>query len=275
METNKQNKAFENNFWKCAKDITNGTFGKDNNKPTFSKEEVQRIYKEKYETPVIVNPKDLEWFPKVNGPSVPYNLEPYTPKDIKLALMRKANQSAPGDDGIVYLYLKKLPYLHRILATAFTMLRKMGVAPSEWAVLKMILLKKDHDAESDDVSNFRPISLTLNLGKLYHTLEADRAIDYMIKNKYLDPTAQKAYISGINGCVEHVTVVNEIIQDAKSKRKSVNINWIDLADAFGSLSHQLIPVVLKHYYFPNIILDYIKSLYSKLQGRLVTNEWET
>ena len=35
----------------------------------------------------------------------------------------------------------------------------------------------------------------------------------MVTNKYLDPLnpiTQKAYMNGINGCAEHVTVVQEV-----------------------------------------------------------------
>ena len=97
------------------------------------------------------------------------------------------------------------------------------------------------------------ISLTLNIGKLYHTLEAQRAINFMVANKYLDPIAQKAYIDGINGCVEHVTVIQEIIQHSKINHKTVHITWFDLEDAFGSVSHMLIPYVMNYYHIPTQI----------------------
>ena len=97
------------------------------------------------------------------------------------------------------------------------------------------------------------ISLTLNIGKLYHTLEAQRAINFMVANKYLDPIAQKAYIDGINGCVEHVTVIQEIIQHSKINHKTVHKTWFDLEDAFGSVSHMLIPYVMNYYHIPTQI----------------------
>ena len=97
-----------------------------------------------------------------------------------------------------------------MLATTFTEIREKGVAPKEWAQSKVILIKKDENGADDDFSNFRMISLTLNIGKLYHTLESQRTIDFMVANKYLDPIAQKAYLEGINGCVEHVCVIQEI-----------------------------------------------------------------
>ena len=56
----------------------------------------------------------------------------------------------------------------------------------------------------------------------------------MVENKYLDPTAQKSYIEGVNGCIEHVTVVQEVIHNAKVNHATTQITWFDLEDAFGS-----------------------------------------
>ena len=85
-------------------------------------------------------------------------------------------------------------------------------------------------------------------------------------NNYLDPSAQKAYIQGINGCVEHVQVVQEVIQHAKANNKTAHITWVDLVDAFISLSHMLIEHVLMNYHIPIRTINYIKSIYSKLIG---------
>ena len=81
---------------------------------------------------------------------------------------------------------------HYVLSTLFTKIRESAIAPDVWGSSKVILLHKAGEAE--DPSNFRMISLTLNIGKLYHTLEAQRSINFMIQNNYIDPTAQKAFI---------------------------------------------------------------------------------
>ena len=168
-----------------------------------------------------------------------------------------------------------MPYIHKVLATAFTGIRDTGKAPEAWASSKVILIKKNEDGPDDDPTNFRMISLTLNIGKLYHSLEAQRTIDFMVSNKYLDPTSQKAYIEGINGCIEHITVVQEIIEDAKHNNKTVHITWFDLEDAFGSVSHMLIPYVMEYYNLPSRIITYITDLYSKLKGTVETHKWKT
>ena len=46
-------------------------------------------------------------------------------------------------------------------------------------------------------------------------------------------------------------------------------------DVFGSVPHALIPYVMKHYNFPNRIITYIPSLYSKLEGTVLTKDWES
>ena len=125
------------------------------------------------------------------------------------------------------------------------------------------------------LTNFRMIALTSNIAKLYHTIEAQRTLDFMISNQYLDPTAQKAYLDGVNGCVEHVAVVQEIIDHAISNKKTAHLTWFDLEDAFGSLNHTLIQYVFKYYHIPQKIITYIASLYSKLQGTVETKDWSS
>ena len=167
-----EEKLYRKDFWSSARNVTNGTFGTQSSQPTFEKSTADEYYKNKYENATIIDYDELKWFPKVDKPSVSYNLSPYRPKDIKHALYKKSNNSAPGEDDIVYHYLKKMPYLHKVLATTFTEIREKGVAPKEWAQSKVILIKKDENGADDDFSNFRMISLTLNIGKLYHTLES-------------------------------------------------------------------------------------------------------
>ena len=192
-----------------------------------------------------------------------------------MSLLNKKKNSTPGYDDIVYEYLFNMPFLHQTLATAFTRIRDKGIAPKSWGESKVILIKKDSEASDNDPCNFCMISLTLNIGKLFHTLEAGRTLSFMLENKYLDPSAQKAYVNGINGCVEHVTVVNEAIQHAKLNHKTLHATWFDLRDAFGSVPHVLIEYVMSYYHIPIQIINYIKNLYSKFEGKVFTKNWES
>ena len=98
------------------------------------------------------------------------------------------------------------------------------MAPDVWGSSKIILLHKGGSAE--DPSLFRMISLTMNIGKLYHTMEAKRHMEFMINNGYINPATQKAFIEGINGCVEHIEVVQEVIQNAWLNKKNSSHNLV-------------------------------------------------
>ena len=58
-------KAFKRDFWGTAKSVTNGTFGKTNQGPTFEKDTADKYYKDKYENAVNITHEDLSWFPNV------------------------------------------------------------------------------------------------------------------------------------------------------------------------------------------------------------------
>ena len=79
----------------------------------------------------------------------------------------------------------------------------------------------------------------------------------------------------MNGCIEHITILQEVIEDARIRKKDLHITWFDLQDAFGSVNHQLIPFTMKHYHFPQFIIDYISNLYKKINGRIMTKNWES
>ena len=53
--------------------------------------------------------------------------------------------------------------------------------------------------------------------------------------------------------------MDEIIKDTKSKSKTVNITFFDLADAFGSVPHTLITESLRRNNFPPEVSLYIKN----------------
>jgi hypothetical protein len=144
-EIKKQEKAYKDDFHKFAKAITKGTYGKPTVRPTFSCEEANKFYSDKYSTHTTVDPNELLWFPEVSLPTVPYDLSPYTPEDIYSALRNKTPDSAPGDDEILYGFLVKMPSTHRFLSTVFTGIRDTSMAPEIWGSSKIILLEKGED----------------------------------------------------------------------------------------------------------------------------------
>ena len=118
----------------------------------------------------------------------------------------------------------------------------------------MALLKKGsltHDLEIP--SEFRPITMTATMGKIFLSIISDRLQNFLVKNSYIPRKVQKGFLSGIAGCVEHTFMLFEAMKEAKSEQRQIVISWIDLANAYGSVRHNLIQFALNWFHVPKLI----------------------
>ena len=137
-------------------------------------------------------------------------------------------------------------------------------------VSRVSLIHKDGDTSLPE--NFRMISLTSCVSKVFHQILANWLVEYIVENKFVDKSVQKAFIYGINGCIDHNQVVQEI---SRYKKRTVHITFFDIADAFGSVSHDIISHSLKRFDVPQNVSLYIENLYSKLQGSIAGCNWSS
>ena len=213
----KHEKLFKTKFFKFAKSACNGTLDSDLPGPEFSKADADKFFFERYSREVPIDITKLDWFSVPNQQEAPYPETTITPKLVKQILWNKNADTAPGEDGLLCGVLARLPSVHHFLATLYNKIDAEGIAPSTWACCNMTLCLKAGSPK--DPANFRPIALSSNLGKVFHQIKADHLTEYMLENKYIDPAVQKAFLRKINGCVEHIQVIQEIIQDAKSRKR--------------------------------------------------------
>ena len=170
---------------------------------------------DQYNTSTYSVPRDIDFtqlhcFPQL--PTSPestnftnFNIDPFRPRYIKNILSKSNKLSAPGPCGITYRTLLKLETTHHILATYFNKIFMSGAHPTSWgeSVVKLI-----HKKGATSVpSNFRMTALSGCIGKTYHLLLADRLTTFLNANKLIDPELQKAFLPGINGCIERNIVI--------------------------------------------------------------------
>jgi hypothetical protein len=256
----KHEKLYKHNFFKFAKKACNDTLDNDEIGPSFSSLQANHYYKSKYSSPVVIDPVQLFWFPQTDLPTVQYDTSRITPSIVKEILRKKSATSAPGEDGLMYGFLSNLPAVHHFLATLYNKIDECGIAPDCWTDSLVVLIHKG--GEIDDAGNFRMIALTSCMGKPYHLIKAHRLSSFMVSNGYLDATIQKGFMEQINGCIEHTTLLQEIIQHARHQKRTLHMSSFDLQDAFGSISHDLIAIALRHYHVPEQTIKYIEDLYS-------------
>lgn len=60
----------------------------------------------------------------------------------------------------------------------------------------------------------------------------------MTRNKYVDISIQKERVSGFSGYIEDTSIISQLFPEAK--QKDITVVWLDLANAYGIISHVLI-----------------------------------
>ena len=90
-----------------------------------------------------------------------------------------------------------------------------------------------------------------------------------LANKYLDPSRLYATVPG---CTEHHLKLSSVLNEV---HKALAVCWLDLANAYGSVHHSLINFSLQHYHAPPQFLATVQGLYSGLNAKVISADWET
>ena len=196
-----------------------------------------------------------------------------TLSDIKKSIRSKRNKAAAGLNSLTYVLYKCCP---AILPTLHNIFKKIWLSrdvPASWAAAFIVLLSKSDVV--NDPGEFRPIAITDTIGKLFFSILSSRLEKFMVHNKFIDNTLQKGFLSETPGCLEHTFTLYELMQNAKREKRQLVISWIDLANAYGSVRHNLIQFALNWYHVPKEIQELIFDYYEKLTAKVQTKAWTT
>ena len=206
-------------------------------------------------------------------PATPFNQSKISLAELRRLLKKKSNRGAPGPDGITYCVFKRSSHLQRALVQLFNDVLRTGITPQSWAVANIVLIPKPGGA-TDDVKDLRPIALTNTMGKLFTAIVARRLEVFLRANGSWDRT-QKGFASATQGCMEHSFTLQQALQDARSRQNSIAVAWLDLKNAFGSISHKMVQFALRAYGVPLPFCQLIFALYNPLCARVSTPAWST
>ncbi|GFO27371.1 reverse transcriptase [Plakobranchus ocellatus] len=179
-----------------------------------------------------------------------------------IVVVNKARaKSAPGLNGVPYLLYKRCPNvlkkLHKILRSAWKNIK----ISKEWMTAEGVYIPKEQDSRG--INQFRPISLLNVECKLFFSVMASRLTKHLTENGYLDTSVQKGGIPGVSGCLEHATMIWEAIQRAKSEKLNLDVVWLDLANAYGSVPYEMIQLALRMYHVPEVIQVMLDDYFTK------------
>ena len=115
---------------------------------------------------------------------------------------------------------------------------------------------------TSEIEDFCPIALLNVEGKLLFSLVSKRLEHYIHKNKFVNVSIQKGCMEKVPGCWEHMPLVWEELKQAKPNKHNIAAVWLDIANAYGSVQHELIFFALECYGIRPKWVQIIKSYYS-------------
>ena len=216
-------------------------------------------------------PMDGLFYP--TPPSFKFPLEPLREHEVDDFVKKARAKSAPGADGVSYRVFKYCKKLRHSLFRLLDWLWYDKELVDEWCTAEGIYLPKEANAQ--EISQFRPISLLNVCGKIYFGIIAKRTVTFLQRNHYIDESIQKAGVPGIPGCVEHAFSIWEAIQTAKNKKEDLNVVWLDLANAYGSVPHELLMKAMEFFHIPVAVRLLMKRYYDHFQMRFTTEKFTT
>jgi len=169
-----------------------------------------------------------------------------------------SNWKAPGLDQVQNFWIKHLTSLHPTLNTRFNQAIKNPETAPTWLTggRTTLIYKK---GEKDEAKNYRPITCLSTYYKLMTLILTDKIYKHTTINEIL-PFEQKGVRRKARGCKDHLMIDKLIDEDAKRKKRSVSLMWIDYKKAYDSVPHSWIIEAMKLYKIDDTIINFIELL---------------
>ena len=154
-------------------------------------------------------------------------------------------------DQLSIICFKRCPFLRSYLAELFRAVWLSRAIPDEWKKACTILIHEKDDTNSP--SNFRPITLETIPLKVFTSCIRNSIFTFLIANNFIESSIQKKFTPHVSGTLEHTAQMAYIINQARTKQRSLVITLLDLKNAFGEINHNLINSVLGYHHIPDYI----------------------
>ena len=180
--------------------------------------------------------------------------------------------SAPGPDKIHATILKECK--HEI-AQALTILWQKsidtGQIPSN--LLKQTIIPIFKKNNKSLASNYRPISLTSHIIKLFERIVRKKFIQHLEENNLITQHQHgfRRYRSTLTQLLHHMDSVLEILE----RNENVDILYLDLAKAFDRVNHQLLFHKLENMKVTGKMLAWIKQFLTGRTQQVVVNGFKS
>ena len=176
-----------------------------------------------------------------------------TAEDVRRRLSRMKRSTAAGPDGITHGDVFH-PATQEVLRLLFNLVMVVGRQPTAWRMNRTVLLPKE-GKDLTDVTNFRPITISSVLSRLYWGI-----IDAKVRDVLRFTPRQKGFVCE-TGCFNNVHILSELLRHSKEGRKALVAVVLDINKAFDTIPHQAMVPALRKKGLPTHLLHMVDDAY--------------
>ena len=220
-----QNNLFKNNQ-SGLYDELNGSADRGNNQAPDAKE-AESFWKSIWSVPGS-HDEEAEWLSRVRRKWGRVDKQADLMIDVESVrdgVRRLSNWKAPGPDGVVGFWFKKLTAVHHVMAEKLQLCLLSGRVPYWMVKGRTVLIQKD-PAKGTVASNYRPIACLPIMWKLMTGIFAEQIYDHLL-DKNLLPDEQKGSRKKSRGIKDQLLVDKAITLEAKRKKRCFNMAIFD------------------------------------------------
>ena len=141
--------------------------------------------------------------------------------------------------------------LCEIISLSFT----QGVFPEELKISKVIPIFKS--GSSEDINNYRPISLLSIFDKIIEKLMHKRLYDFLQNHNILNK-AQFGFQKNMSTSLAIIEITERIRKSMEEKKVGCGL-FVDLSKAFDTINHKILITKMEHYGIRGVAKNWFKS----------------
>ena len=192
---------------------------------------------------------------------------PISLEEINLAINKLKTGKSPGYDNVLNEYIITASNkINNLLLKLFNIILTTGIYPDPWKLGEIIPIYKNK-GDNKDPSNYRPITLTSCISKLFSIILNERLSKYI--ENIINPN-QGAFLKG-SSTTNHLFALHSLIEYSKCIKKTLYCAFIDLSKAYDLINRSYMFSKLASSGVHGKFMNVVKSMYSNTKAYIKYN----
>ena len=195
---------------------------------------------------------------------------PFTTEDIVDNIADSKADSAPGFDKISFPDLRALDPKGIFLMKLFNSILQTNTVPEQWKFFEtLLIIKEGKETQAHIPGNWRPIALLSAPYRIFCKIINRRLLQWSRAGNMIH-SLQRA-ICRKNACAENNLILNALQTNSTRNHTQLHMCFLDLADAFGSIPHELIWFTLAKMGLNYQTIDLFRVMYYNVRTQYKCN----